>query len=377
MKYLLIVIFLSFNSSLKASIIEIQSWVNPVSEPEIKKDQFIMIDFWATWCGPCLRAMDHLSELKKVTGDKVVYVSLTKEPEELVRHFFTKREAKTYIAIDYLERTFGKFNIESLPHSVLIAPDGQIIWQGNPSEMSFNRIKELTKSTSYSTTSVNTKIKTFMPAKVKSNMPNAQLYESEGVSLSFTPAKEVISFNKSTSSVGIEISGSIQEILATVYNMSLHDIVCEDGIRAYGYLTLNKPVDDYNLPKLMNILHKIFNISTTMDTVSRQNYILTVVDSTMLWNPAIYEWNQDQTPSFMTWDNNFQGDNYSLKEIAHMLSNHMGLNIKYLGIYDQKHDWNLNIENVDSLATQLKNEYGIAVVPEIRTDEILYVKRGL
>ncbi|HBE67023.1 MAG TPA: hypothetical protein DDW52_02640 [Planctomycetaceae bacterium] len=43
----------------------IDHWINGKPVEEFSKDKFYVIEFWATWCGPCIKSMPHLNELAK------------------------------------------------------------------------------------------------------------------------------------------------------------------------------------------------------------------------------------------------------------------------------------------------------------------------
>ncbi|MDA0660572.1 MAG: TlpA disulfide reductase family protein [Planctomycetota bacterium] len=46
-----------------------------------------VIDFWATWCGPCLRTIPHLSDLQSQYADRITVIGITDESEREVREF--------------------------------------------------------------------------------------------------------------------------------------------------------------------------------------------------------------------------------------------------------------------------------------------------
>lgn len=52
------------------------------------KDDVTVVEFWATWCGPCRAGMPHISELQREYGDKVRFIGVTKEDEDVVTQFF-------------------------------------------------------------------------------------------------------------------------------------------------------------------------------------------------------------------------------------------------------------------------------------------------
>jgi thiol-disulfide isomerase/thioredoxin len=81
----------------KAPSLNVEHWVQngkgkfkPVKKFEDGK--VYVVEFWATWCGPCIASMPHLSELQKTYADKgVQIVSISDEDLETVETFL-KRE---------------------------------------------------------------------------------------------------------------------------------------------------------------------------------------------------------------------------------------------------------------------------------------------
>lgn len=92
----------------------------------------VLIDFWATFCDPCMAAMPHLDELYKKHKDKgfvVLGVSID-GPDSIaqVKSTVTKLGVSFPILLDQESRVVGLYNPKtSAPFSVLIGRDGGII----------------------------------------------------------------------------------------------------------------------------------------------------------------------------------------------------------------------------------------------------------
>lgn len=95
-----------------------------------QRGKVVIVDFWDTWCGPCLRALPHLQELSRTHPDSlvVVAVAIGQEGEGKVRSVVA-RQALTFpvallVAQPDLTPAFG--SIDQLPTTFLVGPDGVI-----------------------------------------------------------------------------------------------------------------------------------------------------------------------------------------------------------------------------------------------------------
>lgn len=91
----------------------IRNLVNaPVKEVDVYKqpDRFIILNFWGTWCAPCLPEMDSLREIQKRFGKDLRVIALANDNEKRVQNYLTKRPTGVWIAADtsfYLYKQFG------------------------------------------------------------------------------------------------------------------------------------------------------------------------------------------------------------------------------------------------------------------------------
>jgi cytochrome c biogenesis protein CcmG, thiol:disulfide interchange protein DsbE len=94
------------------------------------KGQYVYLDFWASWCGPCRQSfpfMNAMHEKLGAKGLKVVGISVDKKQEE-AKQFLTETPAKFTIGFDTVGDTPRAYGVKGMPTSVLIGPDGKILF---------------------------------------------------------------------------------------------------------------------------------------------------------------------------------------------------------------------------------------------------------
>lgn len=114
------------------------------------KGKIIIVDFWATWCGPCKRGIPDLVEIQKEYKNKVVIigVSLDNETKPDVVPFIKQYNINYPIAYGTMEVVKAYGNIEAIPTSFVIDQSGKIVDKhvGLVSKSVYvNKIKELLK----------------------------------------------------------------------------------------------------------------------------------------------------------------------------------------------------------------------------------------
>jgi thiol-disulfide isomerase/thioredoxin len=94
------------------------------------KGKVILVNLWATWCGPCVEEMPALDRLQARLGDKltVLAISQDRQGEAVVAPFLKEHAIKNVaIYLDPKSAAIGAFNVEGLPTTFLISPDGMIL----------------------------------------------------------------------------------------------------------------------------------------------------------------------------------------------------------------------------------------------------------
>lgn len=112
--------------------IHAKAWLNADGPQSLEKyrDKFVVVEFWATWCPPCVKSVPHLNELQAKHEKDVVILALSDEPLAKVEAFAAQYGMKYRTGTE--SKSFTTYAIDAIPHAVLIAPGGKIVWQGSP-----------------------------------------------------------------------------------------------------------------------------------------------------------------------------------------------------------------------------------------------------
>lgn len=94
--------------------------------------KIVVIDFWATWCGPCRAAMPELDKLYNQHKADVVIMGISDEDSGKLKKFFEKSKHDYPQATDPSSTIYNALKIQGIPHVVVISTDGVVRFQGNP-----------------------------------------------------------------------------------------------------------------------------------------------------------------------------------------------------------------------------------------------------
>ena len=87
----------------------------------------IVLDFWATWCGPCRMTMPKLNEWQRTYGDRgLVIVGLSSEDEPDIKEFLKTTPLDYTIAHDADAKAARAYNVTALPMLLVIDKTGMI-----------------------------------------------------------------------------------------------------------------------------------------------------------------------------------------------------------------------------------------------------------
>jgi thiol-disulfide isomerase/thioredoxin len=127
----------------KAPALSIAKWLKGSPVESFESGKIYVVEFWATWCGPCRVSIPHLTELqKKYANNNVTIIGVSAEDEEKVVADFVSKQADKmdYVVAWDREGATDKAYMaasgqQGIPTAFIVGKQGSIEWIGHPMEM--------------------------------------------------------------------------------------------------------------------------------------------------------------------------------------------------------------------------------------------------
>lgn len=144
-----------------APALKVGEWVQGEAVKEFSKDSVYVVEFWATWCGPCVATIPHLDELHEELKEKgVVFIGQNCWERDLdkVKPFVAKMgekmsyrvatddtsaNEKGFMAVNWMEAA----DQNGIPCAFVVGKDGKIAWIGHPAGLKADLLKEVAAGT--------------------------------------------------------------------------------------------------------------------------------------------------------------------------------------------------------------------------------------
>ncbi|MBC3758794.1 TlpA family protein disulfide reductase [Hyunsoonleella sp. SJ7] len=339
--------------------IKISENIQTSSIAKNNENALYFVDFWATWCGPCIHASKYLSALQMQYPDNFYILSLSQENPDVVKRFMKKHRMGLAVAIDFQGETFSKYNISSLPYGILFNAKGERLWEGHPAEfkdyhldgyLSINKQKIALD-------------KMFLLQNTPKTFTQKEVVFEKDFEIIKIPDSPYFEIKKHTDF--FELKGSLQAILAYSSHTYQKQIDVPSKFN-HSYRVRFKNETDVS-SNLSDRILKALKLEYSSDLANGEALVLNIKNA-RFWDVDQIDWGND-SPHFLIGDSDLKADNVSLNQVGYQLANLLEIPvlIKNQSVANALHDWEIHYKYFELMASGLSDTYGIEAKKQVAT----------
>jgi uncharacterized protein (TIGR03435 family) len=346
----------------------------PVEAEKIQehlKGNVVVVEFWATWCGPCRKVIPHLNELVKEFESKPVqFLSVSDEEEWKVKNFLKVNPISGWIGLDRGGSLLKAYGLKTIPQTVIIDQNGRIAALTSPQLLNAALIETLLEGEPITpdkiiAESVGTRTDRAEKKKAETQAGKC-LFE-----LSIRPATP--SNSMSFSSRSFKARGmTLHKLVSIAYNVSPVRLVASTPLAYETYaVSVNLPKNNRNTLKflLCQSLEVTFGLKTYQETRDTDVYVLKTSDeTTKLLRPSKH--NSDMP--IMSDDGQVSSPGTSIKTFCVVLEGAIGKVV--LNETDLKDRYEIALywepDDPHSIVTAIGEQLGLKLMKETKPIEV-------
>jgi len=329
------------------------------------KASLFFIDFWATWCGPCVYASEYLGVLQKQYPDNFYVVSLSEENPDRVKKFIKKNPTDLAVAIDYKGETFKANNTRTLPYGLLINANGTVLWKGSPTDFKQADLERyLRQNTKQKEVS-----KVLRVQKIKAEKYAADYRPTQDFEIKRLKNETYETLYSNTIGEYVQYKGDLKSIIAKEQKVLLSQIQIAPELNK-TYQVYIKKGTRATFQILENLKLDLFH------TESKGDVLMMDISNINYWDAQQIDWGKN-TAEYLIDDTQIQGDNVTYQDVMFQLASVLNLPVVTKGgdADDGKHDWQIHHRFYNLMQTDLEDTYGIKATKQKGNFKIYTIRK--
>lgn len=341
---------------------------------ESLKGKVIVLDFWATWCMPCIRSMPHLNQLvAELKDEPVQFIAVTNERAAKIESFLKQREISAWVGIDSNRSMFRDYRIRGIPRTFVIDTEGNIAGTMHPQNLNAQMLRNLVAGKPLQMRSA---VGSHRGA-VMSNRPRPANARLPLVMLDIRHSAQTgrPSFGMRPGQV-VMLGAPLQAIFARAYDVPKTDVMGQSEKLAERYdVMIRAPQDSGREMELLQMgLTTALGMQATVEARERDVYLLEAVTSEL--GPRLKPTVITQTGKSMgSTGDRHQFANVSLDELAEWLSEQADRPVVNVTQLTGRYDAEIVLASSDlkALQTELETNLGLRMRPDKYTSDVLII----
>jgi len=336
----LVSLYRGFSQPVKvSSVIQNNSIINYNGQP------LILLEFWTTWCAPCVPAAKQLELLQKEHRVQMFIISVSYEEQDKIKTFLRKYPSKLMVVRDFNQEMFSEYQIKSLPHAVLINTSGAVLWKGHPSDLGPVTIRKF-----YNPGNPGKRNHLDAILEVKQ-----QIEKTPEFSMKEVTDQELLFYIEDGATT---FQGPLPLLLKKI--LKLPDYLLEfDKNVPSPTIYLQAPYTLWmDRDELIERIKKQFQIAFVTRNQKIKVTEMIIENPDLLWSDREIR-PGDSIPNYLIGEDRIEGNHLKIAEMASVLSDIKGQKFMYLGADNDFHDWDFHIKYDEFMKEELETGYGI------------------
>jgi len=367
-KNLSVVVIFLFMVNYTFGQIKVSEFIQKSTIASPDNNKLFFVDFWATWCVPCITAKEHLKVLQSQFPNEFYVVSLSSENPLKVEKFLKNHPNDLTVAIDYNKETFDKYNVKILPAGVLFNANGKVLWEGGAPDLKKEMVSRFLRQQT-----ARTSLSSFFDVVSIEDETSNEYIPTEAMEF-----KPIVSGFEELSVVDndnyLKVSGSLKSVLGYLAKIYKNQIVVAEGLDTNYEVYFKKPFNTNE-----NLAFKLITeLSLSVDRkFSEGEGMSFTIDTPKFWDTNQIDWGKNNA-KYLIGDSQIQGDNVSLKDIAYQLANVLDMPIIIPDDSDMNlalHDWDFHYKFFQLMQIDLEDNYGIKVEKKTITYPVYHIEK--
>ncbi len=354
--------------------------------------KFKVLEFWASWCAPCLDAVPHLNELQaEFKKEKnLVFLSVNYENRQKIESVLKKVKFETAVVSDQSKDLWRTFKVEnegviSIPQTILVDNQNKVYWVGSPTELTADLIRDFLagKPAPRSESEASTDEKTQKKDEISVSDLWEKYYEKNLYEVFWfeeVPAEKIVNRSNvmmKSSKQAMMVGGnkSLSELLAPLYRVEEYQIRLPEDLKKRKFDLIFKSHKIAQKDSLLQIAEnqkaiarilEILNLKAELKTEKQEVYKIEVKQAKKMAKAKEGE-NTSFTGATAT---HWNASNISLPDFARMLSGYLGIVIESDDTSGARYDFLIKqSKNIKELEKELA-AYGIQL--RLGSQELVY-----
>lgn len=349
-----VLVFLFFSNLFAQSKLEIGTVIQESKITKFNSQNLILLDFWATWCGPCIPAAEQLEIYQQQLKNDIYMIGISDENEFKIKRFVDVQKMKMAIYQDFNFYNVKKFDVKYRPFSIILNNKGKLVWSGSPSKLYVDFIKRLSRretSRSYELSDI---------FNYNFNKLGDQFSEIDTLDIFSQKAiKNIYESQFAKTETRVYFEGDILSFFSQLYSLPKSNFQTDLDLKiTFGSM---KNIWEFDKQRVEDYIKDRYDLNLVTTTKQIKSKEVIVSNSSLLWDKNQIDWSADGSGSYIIGEDRIQADNLTIKEVFKILSDIKNTSYRYSGDDDNVYDWNFHVTYDNLMIEELKYEFGLEI----------------